>query len=1524
MAQPFKFSMVFTADNSQAKSATQEVDKALQQSGRAAEAFGGKAAQGFSAFAGSAGSARTAMQELVAATTGLDRTGSGVSAANTALAAYGAQLDALQAKFDPLFAAQQRYRQAVEDIDRAQGAGVVSASQAIDLRLRERNAFDAVTAAAERTALAKKKAAEDIVGRATITPDRRADIAAYGAQLDSLRAKYNPLFAVTQRYKQEVAEIRQAHRAGAISADEMTAAISRQRQATLASIDAIKGRNVAMMRGGGFGIDPRFRRQNLGYQAFDIGQGVASGMPLGMVGVQQLPQIIQLYAGQGGLKSFLSDFSAIGRGALGVLNPLTLGIGALTAAVGVGAGAYNSYLTSMKSVETAATGLGRTMAGTTAEMEASAEAGAAAAGISIGAARSMQTAFLRTGKIGSENFEDLIGISRDFAATIGIAASDSGDALAKMFADPAKAADTLSQQYNLIDAATARQVRNLAEQNRLVEAQALLLDSLPGKLADAEQSTTALGRAWRAIATVAGNTWNATGEGIGAFFGDLSGKTDEELQAILDAPFAGRGRSGSSWAQKQEAELELARRQNRADDSEAAAARQRVTAASTIADASAALSGTNRETALRNQIAALTTGIETARTDGETPDEEIRRQTMALNAKQRALAGLGNQQENLLELDRLDIRIANEKNAVLRAELEARRKQLEFASQEATQSKVDFETKRAYNNVIEATIAGTKAQIDQINAETEIRVRLNAQVAAGIIPAADVNRLLQEELQLRPLIAAADIAGIENKKELTEALEGLRKAYADAAEEQRRSANEQALRAGQQELALLQARIGLVGMETAERRRALAVLEEEKKLKELRVDENDPQYAERIEQAKKIADAESELDRAESNRDAIRTRQESIESLKTQMALIGATSAEQRRALAVLEEKNRLTREGIALDSEAGRTRLALAAAEAELTSAVERRQAQYEALRSQGEDAERLRAEINLVGASEAVRRRELAVLEEMQALRREGLSIGDREAQQRLQNVRNLADMETVLERQRDAWGEVRSAQEDVVRSALDFKKLASGDFSGVLEDMVNRIGQTVLDLGAVNPILNGTIGTNYGTFDDLRRPGENILSTILGVGQSVAAMNVHAATVIVNGGVAAGPGGILPGAANDNLSLAGLTAGSGQTLNYVRGIYDGVDARLKDILEKTAMASGFRVDAISGLRSGDTDSFHSLGKALDIQLTDMLTGKILPNYQDASAFGEYEGFAQLARMIQMRDYPELADQFRWGGYFSGPRGKYGALDLMHFDLGGDRVGMGGGSWAGGLTSRQMAFWPGIQSNGMQASRALEALAQNTGVANQGLGLFGNGLNQFGQALGNVQIGGGASGGGGGLFGWLGNLFGGIFGGGSQMQIAQANVAAGTAGLYADGGPIVGPGGPRDDMVPIWASNGEFMVNAEATAKHRPILEAINSGRPFGRFASGGIVETGPAYWPQAAGSGNAASADMRPILQVINNSSAPVAGEVEETTDAKGRRTYRLELSDQLTVGMSAPGGSARKYLEQQGLRKLGVAR
>lgn len=44
------------------------------------------------------------------------------------------------------------------------------------------------------------------------------------------------------------------------------------------------------------------------------------------------------------------------------------------------------------------------------------------------------------------------------------------------------------------------------------------------------------------------------------------------------------------------------------------------------------------------------------------------------------------------------------------------------------------------------------------------------------------------------------------------------------------------------------------------------------------------------------------------------------------------------------------------------------------------------------------------------------------------------------------------------------------------------------------------------------------------------------------------------------------------------------------------------------------------------------------------------------------------------------------------------------------------------------------------------------------------------------------------------------------------------------AGGGFVSGDGGPTDDAIPARLSNGEFVVNAEATTRHRPLLEHIN----------------------------------------------------------------------------------------------------
>lgn len=123
-----------------------------------------------------------------------------------------------------------------------------------------------------------------------ITSDARgSDIAAYGRELDNLRAKYNPLFAVIQQYRAVQADIRQAHSVGALSVDEMTSALQRERKAALENIAALKQRNDA--RSGG---PSHFNTSNLAAQGFDI-VATAGFMPFYTVALQQGPQVAQVF-----------------------------------------------------------------------------------------------------------------------------------------------------------------------------------------------------------------------------------------------------------------------------------------------------------------------------------------------------------------------------------------------------------------------------------------------------------------------------------------------------------------------------------------------------------------------------------------------------------------------------------------------------------------------------------------------------------------------------------------------------------------------------------------------------------------------------------------------------------------------------------------------------------------------------------------------------------------------------------------------------------------------------------------------------------------------------------------------------------------------------------------------------------------------------------------------------------------------------------------------------------------------------
>ncbi len=158
-------------------------------------------------------------------------------------------------------------------------------------------------------------------------------LADQGKELERLRARYSPLFNTINNYKAAVADIKRAHAVGAISADEMTSAISRERQAALAATAAIKGRNQALQATVTMSRGNSFNTSNLAAQGFDVA-ATAAFMPWYTVALQQGPQVAQVF------NDIRSSGSAIGPAVAGafaqIINPVslvTIGVIGATAAL---------------------------------------------------------------------------------------------------------------------------------------------------------------------------------------------------------------------------------------------------------------------------------------------------------------------------------------------------------------------------------------------------------------------------------------------------------------------------------------------------------------------------------------------------------------------------------------------------------------------------------------------------------------------------------------------------------------------------------------------------------------------------------------------------------------------------------------------------------------------------------------------------------------------------------------------------------------------------------------------------------------------------------------------------------------------------------------------------------------------------------------------------------------------------------------------------------------------------------------
>ncbi|QND13436.1 tail length tape measure protein [Rhizobium leguminosarum bv. trifolii] len=212
------------------------------------------------------------------------------------------------------------------------------------------------------------------------------------------------------------------------------------------------------------------------------------------------------------------------------------------------------------------------------------------------------------------------------------------------------------------------------------------------------------------------------------------------------------------------------------------------------------------------------------------------------------------------------------------------------------------------------------------------------------------------------------------------------------------------------------------------------------------------------------------------------------------------------------------------------------------------------------------------------------------------------------------------------------------------------------------------------------------------------------------------------------------------------------------------------------------------------------------------------------------------------------------------------------------------------------------------VQARRATESAASLGGLTNSsrtaidGLGKLGSGLDKFGNNLASAGAGGGGGGG-----GWLQFLLGTPFAGSGQLA------ASGGIGLFADGGHVAGAGGPTDDAIPAMLSNGEYVINAAATRKHRRLLDAINSGS-VAKLAKGGLA--GPSLAPSGRAYGN-----DNVEIKIINNNGSKVSQTKRKTSSGQ---TIEMVIDDMVADKMSTPGSRSRSAVQSQFGLQGGLAR
>lgn len=136
-----------------------------------------------------------------------------------------------------------------------------------------------------------------------------------------------------------------------------------------------------------------------------------------------------------------------------------------------------------------------------------------------------------------------------------------------------------------------------------------------------------------------------------------------------------------------------------------------------------------------------------------------------------------------------------------------------------------------------------------------------------------------------------------------------------------------------------------------------------------------------------------------------------------------------------------------------------------------------------------------------------------------------------------------------------------------------------------------------------------------------------------------------------------------------------------------------------------------------------------------------------------------------------------------------------------------------------------------------------------------------------------------------------------GSAIVSAFGKKDGGIVQRFSNGGAVWGAGTATSDSIPAMLSNGEFVINAASTRRHRALLEAINKNR----YASGGVVGGVPS--PALFGTKPAGGLTVNLTVNVENgggDTEQQVRQGVEAGMREAMRQIAKAEIADSWRIG------------------------